>query len=335
MNREHLRTALLQCGRDIGAEVRRRLREQPLAERIRVARRPASDVIYGIDRDIEGIVLESVATMAPRAGGITLVAEGIGETETTVHPTHADPDATAVRLIVDPLDGTRGVMYGKRSAFFLAGAAPNRGASTRLSDIEVAVMVEIPTHRGLLEDALWAQKGEGAAGETRNLADGQTTPLPIAPSREKSIRGGFAQISRFFPPGRDRLADLEERLLEILFPDAEPGEILTFEDQFISTGGQLYEMLTGKDRFVADLRATLYSAFERKARRTGHVCHPYDLAAHLVGDEAGIIITDAAGDPLDAPLDTTHRCDWVGYANPAIRNEVAPVLTRLIRERLG
>ena len=52
-----------------------------------------------------------------------------------------------MRIIIDPIDGTRGLMYDKRSAFFLAGAAPNRGDSTTLQDIEVAAMVELPTTR--------------------------------------------------------------------------------------------------------------------------------------------------------------------------------------------
>ena len=31
------------------------------------------------------------------------------------------------RVIVDPIDGTRGLMYQKRSAWILTGVAPNRG----------------------------------------------------------------------------------------------------------------------------------------------------------------------------------------------------------------
>ena len=38
------------------------------------------------------------------------------------------PEADAVwRVIVDPIDGTRGLMYQKRSAWILTGVAPNRG----------------------------------------------------------------------------------------------------------------------------------------------------------------------------------------------------------------
>ncbi len=334
VNRKDICRALVVLGDRIGAHVRRILRDIPMEDRVQVVGRHASDVTYALDREVEGLVIESVDAFAPQVGGITMVAEGIGEQEVTTYPESMQPDEAAVRLIVDPLDGTRGLMVAKRSAFFLAGVAPNRGESTRLSDLDAAVMVEIPTHRAFLRDALWAIKGEGMTGETRNLLDGRTCPFSAKPSREITIRGGFAQVSRFFPPGRDRLAALEEQLLQTLFPDAEPGEILTFEDQYISTGGQLYELLTGKDRFTADLRATLYREREREGKRVGHICHPYDLAGHLIGAEAGILVTDAQGQPLDAPLDTTHPCDWIGYANQAIKDEVAPVLRGLIQEFL-
>ena len=50
------------------------------------------------------------------------------------------PESEAVwRIIVDPIDGTRGLMYQKRSAWILTGVAPNRGPETNLQDIELAM----------------------------------------------------------------------------------------------------------------------------------------------------------------------------------------------------
>jgi len=50
-------------------------------------------------------------------------------------------------VLIDPIDGTRGIMYDKRAAWALAGVAPNRGPATRLSDIHLAVMTELPTSK--------------------------------------------------------------------------------------------------------------------------------------------------------------------------------------------
>jgi fructose-1,6-bisphosphatase/inositol monophosphatase family enzyme len=73
---------------------------------------------------------------------LVLVAEGIGEEG---RRDFGPPDGARVRVIVDPIDGTRGLMYDKRSAWFLAAVAENRGEETCLADTFAAVMVELPT----------------------------------------------------------------------------------------------------------------------------------------------------------------------------------------------
>ena len=35
------------------------------------------------------------------------------------------------------------------------------------------------------------------------------------------------------------------------------GKAACFEDQYLSTGGQLYELMAGHDRFIADIRPLL------------------------------------------------------------------------------
>ena len=89
---------------------------------------------------------------------------------------------------MDPVDGTRGLMYDKRPAWSLAGAAPNKGDATRLSDIEVAVMTELPTSKMAHGDVLWAIKGRGAKGVRESLSSTQDSGLgtqhsPGAPAR--------------------------------------------------------------------------------------------------------------------------------------------------------
>ncbi|MGH7145302.1 MAG: inositol monophosphatase family protein [Planctomycetota bacterium] len=336
MNRDLVQSILCDAGHRICERCHATLREQSVEKRSSVYKQGADDTIYQIDRDVEELLLPVLAAAATALGGIVLVAEGVGEGDAPlVLPEGMAESAAAVRFLVDPIDGTRGLMYDKRSAFFLAGAAVNRGAGTRLSDIEVAVMVELPTSRSYLSDTICAQRGGGARRYTRDMNTGRVENRPLTPSRAVSIQGGFAQVARFFPPGRDRLAALEERLVAELFPNPPPGKAILFEDQYISSGGQLYELLVGHDRFVAELRSRLYRQLAAEGRSVGHVCHPYDVSAHLIGIEAGLRITDSAGEALDGPFDTTSPVDWIGYANAAIEAEVRPVLSRLIREMLS
>jgi fructose-1,6-bisphosphatase/inositol monophosphatase family enzyme len=322
--------------RDIGEAVcdhaRDLLRDWPLEKRIAIHHQSRSDTIYQFDHELESIVVNLIADNAVRLGGVVLVAEGIGESEVTVYPSGLAESDAAFRVLMDPIDGTRGVMYDKRSAFFLAGAAPNKGADTHLRDIESAVMVEISTSQCASSDTIWAMRGRGVGAYHRDIGTGTIKAFTPRPSRASTIRGGFAQFSKFFGPGKSILAAVEDNVLNSLFPDAGSGEILTFEDQYMSSGGQLYELLTGKDRFTADLRAGVNAELAHRGERTGHACHPYDLCAHLIGTELGIVIADMAGGNLDGPFDTTAELNWIGYANAAIRDEVSDALQAALRK---
>jgi hypothetical protein len=50
----------------------------------------------------------------------------------------------------------------------------------------------------------------------------------------------------------------------------------------------------------------------------------------LVAEQAGVIITDDAGRPLDGPLDTTSSVSWIGYANADLRRKIEPHLQQFL-----
>jgi hypothetical protein len=259
-----------------------------------------------------------------------LVAEGL-EGGQQVFPAGADPERLAFTMIVDPIDGTRGLMYGKRSAWALFGIAPPHGGQPATLDrIGVALQAELPTARAALADVLWAARGEGVQAETHDLRAGTVTPFVPRPSGAATLAGGFAAISKFFPGAKAAAAALEERLyLELLGPP--PSESpQVFDDEYISSGGQLYELMVGHDRFLADLRPLLHDPGEGVTRLC---CHPYDLCTELIAREAGVIVTDERGKALSAPLDTTSSVAWIGYANKELQRTIEPVLQRLLSDQ--
>lgn len=331
MNHQQVISLLLDIGDAVCEHVYRSLQTQKIEQLSAVVKDAEEDTIYAIDREVEDIILPLLEKAAPALGGIHLIAEGMGETGSVVLPEGMKKSEAALRFIMDPIDGTRGIMYNKRSAFFLAAAAPNRPGEMYLQDLEVAVMTEIPTSKAYLSDAFFARRGQGAQAQQKNLLNGEVQPLSFRPSGSATIIGGFAQIARFFPPGKSLLAEIEEELV-LTLADVVPGKALVFEDQYISSGGQLYELLCGHDRFVADLRTALYQQLEKSGTVTGLCCHPYDVCATLIGEEAGIHITDIHGQPLNVPLNLTHSVDWIGYANAAIRQEVEPVLQNIFKK---
>jgi hypothetical protein len=47
-------------------------------------------------------------------------------------------------------------------------------------------------------------------------------------------------------------------------------------------------------------------------------------------EEAGGVVTDPRGDPLDVPLDTTTAVAWAGYANRSLADRIGPILAELV-----
>ena len=168
--------------------------------------------------------------------------------------------------------------------------------------------------------------------ETHDLRSGAITAFQPRPSMASTLLGGFAAISKFFPGAKAAAAQLEERLfLELLGPPPTESPQV-FDDEYICSGGQLYELMVGHDRFLADLRP-LFHALNHDASEVIRIsCHPYDVCTELIAREAGVIITDAWGNPLAAPLDTSSPVAWVGYANETLRQQIEPVMQRLLFE---
>jgi fructose-1,6-bisphosphatase/inositol monophosphatase family enzyme len=290
------------------------------------------DTIYAIDRVSEELLVELFAKEIATRSPIVLIAEGIGDGQ-VVLPAGASESDAMWRVIVDPIDGTRGLMYQKRSAWVLTGVARNRGPDTNLGDIQLAVQTEIPLVKQHLCDTLWAMPGKGAHAERFNRLTQERTPLPLRPSRATTIAHGFAMIARFFPGVRDELAAIDEEIVRGALGPVEPGKAHCFEDQYLSSGGQLYELMMGHDRFVADLRSLTEPLMNRRGMALGICCHPYDICTEVIAREAGVIVTDERGGRLRVPLRVDPDLSWAGYANDWIRRQIEPLLHAALRER--
>jgi len=268
----------------------------------------AADTIFAIDRIADDTLLE---WFDAHWRDVEVVSEGLDDSVVVGH----EPAWT---VIVDTIDGTRGLMYDKRPAWCLAAIAP-RGGSLR--DVVAAAMTELPTSKQGATDQLSATRGQGVIAERLDLRDARRDSFTPRPSTATDLEHGFAGLAKFFPPGKVALAGLEAELFARL------GSRHVFDDEYISSGGQLHELIVGHDRFVADLRPLVDpDAF---------ACHPYDVCTAMLLEEAGGVVTDPRGGPLDAPLDTTSPVAWAGYANPELAARIGPVLADLVDDLAG
>lgn len=331
---EEVKRRLVIVGELVRDHVLAELRQQSIESLSAIAFETAADKIYVIDRSVETILLPALIEYLQPVISFALICEGVNDEQPLSFPAHVSIEQCQARLIVDPIDGTRPIMYNKRSGWWLAGLAPNLGDETSLQHIQVAVQVEIPTTRAALADTLWAIRGGGAGGETTNLLTGERSEFQMRPSRAKTIAGGFASFFHPFPGGKEIFAAMEEELALELIGGLEQSKTAMFDEQYLSTGGQLYELMTGRDRLLVDVRGLLFERFAREGKPVGHACHPYDLCTVLIAEEAGVEITGTDGQPLNAPLDTTSDVSWIGYANADIRHEAEPTLMKLLAKYL-
>jgi hypothetical protein len=127
-----------------------------------------------------------------------------------------------------------------------------------------------------------------------------------------------------------------ERIVDRTLGRVRQGCADVFDDQYISTGGQLVELMMGRDRFCCDLRPLFYNILVNRGDETrasrGLECHPYDLAGYLVVKQSGVVLTDGFGHPLDGPLNVQEGMHWCGYANRTLQNLIQPVISEWLRE---
>lgn len=309
----------------IRTELRAHTASQAVQVLARAERDEEGDTIFGIDVAVEEMLLRYCERWGEEQH-FTLVGEGLPATG--VEFGRIGLGGPPFRLLVDPIDGTRGLMFDKRSAWCLMGCAPDRGVETLLEEVEVAVMTELPTTRQNIGDVLWAVAGERTQAERHDLVRGTEVALPVVPSSARDLKHGFASVANYFPGGKMLIAELDEAIMHRAMGGWNPAKAEVYSDQYICTGGQMAEVMLGRDRFVLDVRPLVHA---KLGVDSALACRPYDLATWLIGQQAGCIVCDPFGSPLHAPLDITTNISVAMYAN----QQLADLLIPIVREEVS
>lgn len=283
----------------VGRRVRDAIVSTPRsADDHRVVRTEGGDDVFGIDALADQVVLGEVARLGERWPG-RLVMEGFAE------PIPIGDPGGPWTYLVDPVDGSRAWLAGKRSAYVLLGAG--RDAAT-LEDLEVGAVVELPTPRAALGLVAFAVAGGSPPTvEDDDLVNGgPPRPGRMVPRKGGDIERSFVTVARFAPGSKALIGAWEDELL---------GEVEVYEDPWLCTGGQLVGLATGADSAVLDPRPLL---------TPGLAAHPYDLAALVVARAAGVIVEALPPGPLTVPLDNETPVAWAGYANEQVAARLRP-----------
>lgn len=310
--------------RELGEGVRRAVAAAQEASSARALSQPAGEGVGDVTFALDVVAERAVEAWLDRQdGALSLLTEDHGWR----HRGGEGFDHGGPRIAIDPIDGTRPLMAGLRSAWVCIGFAPPGPGQPRLSQLSGGLLVELTLPGQRRRRSLWAERG-GACWLEEALGQERGAPRELRVDQDARCDHGLFCFFHYHPRQRGDLAQIEQSFFARL--EQEEGAALRscYPDLYCSSAGQLALLALGTYRFQADLRAWLPGS------EGAPTCKPYDLSGALVvAEAAGVVVHGPPGaegrtPPLDAPLDARTPVAFVGYAN-------APTAARLGRHLLA
>ena len=336
---ESWKAALLQLVDDLRTQTTRALLAgRDSADAARQLARPvgprgseAGDLTFGLDAPSEAF-LDRWLLQVARERPLSLLTEDRGWRHRGPDPERPgesmqlpDFDHGGPRIAIDPVDGTRNLMVGLRSAWSVISFAPAGAGMPRLSELSAGIVSELPSLRAALMSTYVADS-EGCRLEERELSSG--TLLSQGPQRvdaDDRVDHGYFPFFRFEPRMRPHLARLEAEFCALLVSEENADPETIYDDQYISNAGQLTLLMQGTYRLIVDARAL---AAEHLGSPTP-TSKPYDVAgAIFCARAAGAEVSAADGEELDFPIDNQTPVHMAAYVNRATRLRLEPHLLR-------
>jgi myo-inositol-1(or 4)-monophosphatase len=230
------------------------------------------DITFAIDEEAEAFLEAFVAERAPR---VAFYSEDRGLVEPAQPAEHV--------LVVDPIDGTRPALAGFEAACVSVALAPLGDGAPTMGDVRLGAVVEIKSGASFV-----AERGAGVRAS-----------VPIAPSATTDLAKLFWVYGLRGRPAR--------AMMEVLGDLVDASSVgggsfdlgaATYDMTRVATG-QLDAYVEPGPRMIEEVPG-MRAEFERVGGGQLLNNSPYDLAAAaLVCTEAGVVVTDARGRPLD------------------------------------
>jgi fructose-1,6-bisphosphatase/inositol monophosphatase family enzyme len=285
----------------------------------------AGDVTFALDLPSEEHIArwaeevaraEPLSVLTEDAGWRHLGPDGRGGAQALAGFDHGGP-----RLVFDPIDGTRNLMADLRSAWTVVAFAPPAPHAPRMRDCTGGIVSELP--------------GTLAGAFRRLVSDGRRTTLERVElasnrvSRTSVLRvdddaradHGYFPFFRYQPEQRPALARLEAAFAARLVAHEGAEARALYDDQYISSAGQLVLLALGRYRLLIDARELART----RLGLAGPTSKPYDLAGALVcARAAGVRVRALDGGELDFPLDATTPVGFAAFVNEGTRARLEP-----------
>lgn len=335
---ERLRPALRTLARDI----RRLAMASPSALQSVAHAHPvgqgSGDVTFHPDQATERHLDKWFAEQAARAP-LSMLTEDSGWRHGGPGPTPGawrelpGPDHGGPSIVIDPIDGTRHLLFELRSAWTIIGVAPPGSALPTQAQIEYGLVTEIPTRLAGWARELEAVKGQGCQHLELPLNGSSEPPQGTLQSPDSArVDHGYFPFFAYHPSVRPASHAIAQDFFTRLQQHEDAQIEHCYDDQYIASGGQLALLALGQYTMVCDLRPWLLDA-------QGHATQcakPYDICgAVLVAQEAGCQVCNLDGSALSMPLDTKTPVGFSAFAGPRTKARLLPHLIQTLENQPG
>lgn len=294
----------------IAAHIREAVRPRlGLAESRHISGTASSgDATFGIDSIAEDAVVDYI-----RQNDLHVAYY----TEDTGLQAFGEPEAT---LVIDPIDGSRGAIAGFECCV-VSVAVADYSPDPRMRDVRAGCVYEIKDDRAFV-----AMRGQGA----KIIHNGAMIPIALSRTEDMDSAAWTTEIA-----GRPS-ATIARVLGKAIDASSVRGGFFVLN----STAFSLTRLVSGQLSAVADVGGRLLRDYPHTrpsflSAGCGKVLglFPYDIAAAaLIAQEAGCVVTDAYGKPLDdiRLLDSTEKnlLSLLAASTPVLHRRFLDVIER-------
>ena len=285
----------------------------------------SNDFAYAIDVIMDQVYKPYVDDLYKRNEQINILSE---------HYSYPIRDNAEYFVLIDPVDGSRELMRDERAAWLIFAYGKWKGKETKLKDIQGVILGRLPPSREHIYEFILASetteplvyKFDLTTLRGRNIENLEEWEVEELKNRGlNDIDHSHICFVAPFPPYK-HVAEIADNFWNAV------GNKVIFNEQYLTTAGQMLAMLEGKISLIVDIRKIIKNRYG-----VDMLCaHPYDVPAAYILKKLGAIVTGKDmkeesfwNQPL-IPLNTDM--EFIAFPNKEMFNKYAEILKNAINK---